>query len=163
MSNIRKALENENVPEDMIKKVLKELGIKESKRWEPDIGEEYWKVTDHSVVMKLWWVGDDFDLCSKATGNMFKTKEEAEHHRDKLNFLAQMRMDFEDNSDEIDWNDASQVKYSVCFNHYKHKIGVDARGRIQQQGAMLTTNREWLEQYIIDNEEDIKKYCFGVE
>ena len=163
MSNIRKALENENVSEDMIKKVLKELGIKDSKRWEPEIGEEYWKVTDHSVVMKLWWVGDDFDLCSKATGNMFKTKEEAEHHRDKLNFLAQMKIDFEDNSDEIRWNSGSATKYHIHLRLSNNKLEVGHWSAVRQQGAMLTTNREWLEQYIIDNEEDIKKYCFGVE
>ena len=163
MSEIRKALENENVSEDMIKKVLKELGIKESKRWEPEIGEEYWTVSRRHSVMFYKWEGNHIDRIESSMGNVFKTKEEAEHHHDKLNFLAEMKMDFEDNSDEIDWNSGSATKYHIHLRHTNNKLEVGHWNSVRQQGAMLTTNREWLEQYIIDNEEDIKKYCFGVE
>ena len=162
MSNIRKALENENVSEDKIKKVLKELGIKESKRWVSEIGEEYW-VTHLNRVTSYKRTGDEVDLYFELTGNMFKAKEEAEHHRDKLKFLAQMKIDFEDNSDDIDWSNKYQTKYHVRLHHRGHIIEVDCWSTIQQQGAMLTTNKKWLEKYIIDNERQNKKYCFGIE
>ena len=162
MSNIRKALEKENVSEDKIKKVLKELGIKESKRWDPVVGEEYW--TTHRYGIRCYkWTGDEVDLYLKLTGSMFKTEQEAQHHLDKINFLAQMKIDFEDNSDEIDWNDYNQRKCSVCFDHFKNKIISTWWGSVQHQGAIYTTNKEWLAQYIIDNEQQIKKYCFGIE
>ena len=163
MSDIRKALESENISEDKIKKVLKELGIKDSKRWVPEIGEEYWAVSNDGEVCKFVWEGDGYDLHFKLTGAMFKTKEEAQHHLNKIKFLAQMKIDFEDNSDEIDWSTGSATKYHIQFRHSTHEIEVDCWTRIQQQGAMLTTNREWLEQYIIDNETQLKKYCFGIE
>ena len=163
MSNIRKALENENVSEDKIQKVLNELGIKESKRWEPKIGEVYWTVSRRHSVMFYKWEGNHIDRIELSMGNVFKTKQEAQHHLYKINFLAQMKIDFEDNSDEMDWSDGNQPKYYICFHHRGHVIEVDAWRTIQQQGAMLTTNKEWLEQYIIDNEENIKKYCFGIE
>ena len=162
MSNIRKALENENVSEDMIKKVLKELGIKESKRWKPEIGEEYW--TEPRYAIRCYrWTGDMVDLYLKSTGNMFKTEEEAQYHLEKIIFLDQMEMEFEDNSDEIRWNSGSTTKYHIHLRLSNNKLEVGHWSAVRQQGAMLTTNREWLEQYIIDNEEDIKKYCFGVE
>ena len=162
MSNIRKALEIENVSEDKIKKVLKELGIKESKRWVPKIGEDYWTVYRYSTH-RYNWERNKIDLHLKLTGNMFKTKKEAEHHRDKINFLSQMKIDFEDNSDEIDWSDGNQNKYRVYFDYENYEIGGEAWGKVQHQGALHTTNKEWLEQYIKDHEENIKKYCFGVE
>ena len=163
MSNIRKALENENVSEDKIQKVLKELGIKESKRWVPEIGEGYWVVSNDGEVCELVWEGDGYDLSLKLTGNMFKTEEEAQHHLYKINFLAQMKIDFEDNSDEIDWSNNDQTKYSARLDHFKNKIGVTWWGQNQLQGTLYTTNKDWLEQYIIDNERQIKKYCFGIE
>ena len=163
MSNIRKALENENVSEDKIKEILKELGIEDSKRWVPWVGEEYWLVDVFGEVWNLVWDGGRHDDRSLLTGNVFRTEQEAEYHRDKINFLAQMKIDFEDNSDEIDWSSGSATKYHIQFPHSAHKIEVDGWNTVQQQGAMLTTNRDWLEQYIIDNEENIKKYCFGIE
>ena len=162
MSDIRKALESENVSEDKIKEILKELGIKESKRWEPEIGEEYW-TANRNCIKWYNWTGDHNDKIELLMGNVFRTEQEAEHHRDKINFLAQMKIDFEDNSDEIDWSNDEQNKYSAFLDHFKNKIEVTWRGQNQFQGTLYTTDKKWLAQYIKDHEQQIKKYCFGIE
>lgn len=159
MSNIRKALEKENISERKIKEVLNHLGIKDSKRWVPEIGEEYW--TTHRYGIRCYkWTGDEVDLYLKLTGSMFKTEQEAQHHLDKINFLAKMKNDFEDNSDDIDW-DCGQIKYHIYRQNDELRIGV-ARD-VHVSGALYTTNKEWLKQYISENEAEIKKYCFGIE
>ena len=163
MIDIRKALESENVSEDKIKKVLKELGIDENKRWDAVVGEEYWCVSTYGLIFLHQFDDSVYSKYLKSIGNIFKTKQEAQNHLYKINFLSQMKIDFEDNSDEIDWSDYNQKKCSVCFDHFKNKIISTWWGSVQNQGVLCTTNEEWLKQYIIDNEQQIKKYCFGIE
>ena len=55
-----------------------------SERWMPSIGAEYWYITDTGVVESNRWEGDHFDTDRWEIGNVFRTKPEAEHAREKL-------------------------------------------------------------------------------
>ena len=153
-----------DLDENQSKKILKEVSIEESKRWEPKIGEYYWSVAGSSIVCHLW-EDDKFDRHMLATGNVFKARKDEgiQKHLKKVSFLEQMETDFKDNSDDVNWEDDDQRKYSLRFDHHENKIAVAWCYSGQHQGSLYTTNREWLEQYIEENKQEIKEYCFGIE
>lgn len=153
-----------DLDESQSTKIFKEVSIEESKRWEPKIGEYYWSVAGSSIVCHLW-EDDKFDRHMLATGNVFKARKDEgiQKHLKKVSFLEQMETDFEDNSDDVNWEDDDQRKYSLRFDHYENIIGVAWCYSGQNQGTLYTTNREWLEQYIEENKQEIKEYCFGMK
>jgi hypothetical protein len=57
-----------------------------AKEW-PQKGDEYWCV-DGSWVDSITWRGDDYDKAGFSVGNCFKTKEEAELHKLRLQSMA---------------------------------------------------------------------------
>ena len=149
---------NQEVDESKIKEVL---GVNESKVWKPKEGE------------KVWVVYSDGDLgIAKLNiqrrlvcGNLYKTREEAEFARDKQIFLTKFERYLRENEDEpVDWEDDSQDKFAIRLDHFDNsKLYVVSWCTIEQQGSIYTTNRLAIEQFIKDNEADIKKYMFGVE
>lgn len=92
-----------------------------------------------------------------------KEDEEAQSYLREARFLTEMKVDFKDNSDDVNWEDDDQRKYSLRFDHYENIIGVAWCYTGQHQGTLYTTNREWLEQYIEENRHQIKEYCFGIK
>jgi hypothetical protein len=61
-----------------------------SERWMPSLGAEYWYITDTGVVEKNRWEGDHFDTDRWDIGNVFRSKPEAEHAREKLTEVLQI-------------------------------------------------------------------------
>src|SRR4051794_20465913 len=55
-----------------------------SERWMPSIEAEYWYITDTGVIENNRWESDHFDTNRWEIGNVFRTKPEAEHAREKL-------------------------------------------------------------------------------
>jgi hypothetical protein len=55
-----------------------------SEPWMPFIGAEYWSITDIGVVENHRWEGNRLDTGRWELGNVFRTKPEAEHAREKL-------------------------------------------------------------------------------
>lgn len=92
-----------------------------------------------------------------------KEDEEAQNYLREIGFLTEMKVDFKDNSDDVNWEDDDQRKYSLRFDHYENIIAVAWCYSGQHQGTLYTTNREWLEQYIEENRYQIKEYCFGIK
>ena len=74
-----------------------------------------------------------------------------------------MKRDFEDNSDEIDLDDGGQGKYYIYYRRQNDELKIGANYYHQVSGTLHTTNEKWLEQYISENETEIKKYLFGIE
>jgi hypothetical protein len=58
-----------------------------SVRWKPSQGAEYWYINDTGAVDNNRWEGDRFDVGRWDTGNVFRTKQEAEHAREKIKEL----------------------------------------------------------------------------
>ena len=92
---------------------------------------------------------------------VFKTKEEAEFEIEKRKFLLFMEREFIRNSDEIDWEGYDQEKYFIYFDYNNSLIGI-TENYTWRQTTLYTTNKKWLEGFIEDNEEDIKKYYFEI-
>ena len=141
------------------KELNKVLGVK-PKRWIPEYGETYRYVGVDGEVRSFDWVGDEWDLGILNYSEVYKSREEAEFARDKQTFLRKMKRDFEDNTDEIDWEDQHQDKCYLDYDYGDGRLWISYTNMYPTQGTLYTTNYKWLEQYIEDNEEDIKKYVF---
>ena len=138
------------------------LGIKESKMWKPK-EERYWIINDEGLIEDDYFIENGTDFKRYALGNCYKTKEEAIFARDKKLFEVKMERYLRENEDEeVDWNDFDQSKYYIQFNYNTKEIETDYWGSYSNQGTIVTTSIDLLKQFIKDNEQDIKKYLFGI-
>lgn len=149
---------NTSVNEDELKELL---GIKDEKYFMPEENEGYFVVGMSGTVFEELY-NTRFDKEIYENTEVFRTEEEAEEHARKQRFLLQMKRDFLDNSDEIDWKDGNELKYFIEYYHHEYKLGIND-SYTHQGGQLVTTNRDWLEEYISKHEEEIKKYYFEVE
>lgn len=146
---------NKEVEEAKLKELL---GIKESKVWKPVLGETYWYVDSFGDIYQNNGENMLGDKYRYNLGNCYKTEGEAIFARDKRIFMTKLERDFIENSDEIDWGNMYQNKYHmfICEDDIAKSFYNST-----YLGVPVTTNRAWLENYIEENEADIKKYYFG--
>lgn len=156
IQKVEKAINS--MSDDKFNELLNELGVKEEKQWVPEYNERYWGVTSIGNPDYFVWEDNQYDNYALLMNNVFKTKEEAEAQRDFNIEKAKLIKEIEDSSDVIDWGDGVQRKY--CLYIIEDVIEIDFHTMIDF-GVPVTTNREWLENYIEENEADIKKYYFG--
>ena len=160
--NLLNELKDVTVTEEQLREIKDLLGIEQE--WKPKHLEDYWSLV---YIENEWLVDECENRIQEITdrqfdfGLVFKTKEQAQEEVNKRNFLEQMELDFKNNSGVIDWENR-QAKYAMVYDHEDNFVEVIFWYN-RQHGNLHTTNREWLEQYIKDNEENIKKYYFGVE
>ena len=150
---------NQEVDEQKIKDLL---GIKESKVWKPIFGENAWLVFASGGVQS-YCANNELDKFY-GMGVVYKTKEEAEFARDKQIFLTKFERYLRENEDEpVDWDNYDQDKFCAHLVHTDKCVNASSWYSRQCQGVIYTTNEFALEQFIKDNEADIKKYMFGVK
>ena len=156
-------------------KDLKEtLNIKD-KVWLPDVGEKYYYVSPTGRVLANGY----YDISERSKSiiehnRVFQTREEAEFEAERQKFMLYMEREFARNSDPIDWGDINQRKWNILCDPATTEHGaidttippnltLDSYIVRQSQGTLFTTNEYWLREFIAQHEDDIKRYCFGVE
>lgn len=86
------------------------------KHWVPEKGDAYWWVAAVGDTRFDCWSYSDRDRACLATGNVFRTKEEAQdrvNHMKALTRLASFTKGF-----EPDWEDTHQYKYYPFYSHH---------------------------------------------
>lgn len=140
------------------------LKIKELKRWKPKPNEEYYYVDCYGEVDNNWWEDGKDDNFLFLTNNMFKTKEEAEFHLEKLKIYHELKLFADENNEEIDWKNADQTKYTFLFDYRQNAFEYYNVIQFRRMGCIYFSSRELVKQAIKKVGEDrIKKYLFGVE
>ena len=85
--------------------------------WKPEYGDDYWYVDDGFITVDCW-TSCCADLFRLSQGNVFCTKEEAQHHRKKLDVIGKIRLaameDIAENG-EIDWGN-HPYKHNIFYN-----------------------------------------------
>ena len=144
---------------------LKQDKIEEpKKRWEPEIDEEYHFVNDCGFVSVSHWENDVTDNCRYSNGNIFKTEQEAEEYRKKLEIQAYFKNYVEERNGELDWNNSDQDKYCLYYNYFNKMIEIDNYSAYKYQGTIYSSNIKILKDAIAElGEENIKKYILEVE
>lgn len=78
------------------------------------------------------WRGNFSDLFRKKTGNIFRTKQDAEYHIQMISLAWKIKQ----HAFEPDWDDDEQSKYSAFYDHFRKKIGRD-RYTIVEEGRLF--------------------------
>ena len=160
---------NVSVDENELKDLL---GIKDEKYFYPKAGEAYYSVdiwgksqkhfnADNKITARHF---ENNKITARHFENneIFATRDEAKEYAKKQRFLLKMKRDFLDNSDEIDWKDDNQEKFILLYEHRGNNIEISNWWGLQSSN-MVTTNKEWLEEYIEKYEDEIKKYYFEIK
>ena len=151
---------NQEVDESKIKEIL---GVKESKVWKPKLTEKFWYISPSGYLNEAIFTDAQSDIRQFELGNLFKTKEEAEFARDKQIFLTKFERYLRENEDEpVDWSN-DVPKHFIKYDYDEREIIFDWWRSIGNQGTFHTTNITALQEFVKDNESDIKKYMFEAE
>lgn len=150
---------DQNIDEKELKEVL---GIKDQKHFKPKYWGRYWFVDAIGNVHWNDWNDSNTDFNLYNHTELYRTEEEAEFARDENQFLLQMKRDFEDNSDELVWENDYQKKFTLHYDGRNKRV-IIGYNFVVCIGTLYTTNEEWLEQYIKDNEENILKHYFEIK
>ena len=147
------------------KQIKEYLGIKETKRWKPKSGENYWYIMHCGTVATTHW-SDYCDLDAEffAMNNCFKTKEEAEFALEKIKVYLELKNFADENNDSIDWNDERQRKYTIYYDYSDPGLAITDYHHMAHIGTIYFSSVELAQKALKKiGEKRIEKYLFGVE
>lgn len=141
---------------------LKQVNIKKSNKWKPEIDEIYCYVNSNGNIDWAYWYNDEVDNWRYLTNNVFKTEKEAEEYRKKIEIQTQFRNYVEEHNDELDWENDNQEKCYIYIHNNIIDIGCD--WTCKTQGIIYASSEQILRDAIAEiGEENIKKYILEVE
>lgn len=130
------------------------------KQWRPKIDEEYYYIDDEGIVDSCENMGDEIDKHFIKIGNCFKTEKEVKFELEKINFLAEMKEDFE--PWKCDWkNSDNDRKHCLEYSFSKNKIETNYVYGAKIQGVIYTNT--WITADEYANNPDTAKYLFGIK
>lgn len=141
--------------------------VEEKKKWwEPELDEKYYIICVDGSIDYNNYDGDYDDKRLMAIGNCFQTEKQAEFMTEKLRVIHELeKFAFENNEEEIDWNNSEQRKYYLYFDYTDMSIvSCDSYSKCQHIPlAVYFTSKEIADKSIkAIGEERLKKYYFGV-
>jgi hypothetical protein len=126
-----------DLDKETVQGMLKKFDAPASRRFKPEIGDNYWRLSGSGVCNMEKHGGEDYDLGCIARGNCYRTRQDAIKADDlqrKIVKLNDMIDDF--NGDWVaDWTDETQKKYELVYNHNRKEI--DTAIAHTQQGYLL--------------------------
>lgn len=136
----------------------------QTKRWKPEIGDEYWAHSINGVVSNLNWRNDVVDKWNYLIGNCFKTEDEAEEYKKKIEYTAQYKNYIEDHNEPIDWENRMQKKFAVYYDCDTKTIGVEQIKTFKDQGTIYASSEEIIHEAIAEiGEHNFRKYVLEVK
>lgn len=160
-------LNNTTVSAEELKRLIKEnpeLLEKGTKPWRAEKGEEYWYVEDCGLADCDTEGIYDADNFRFLTGNYFRTEEEAEAHKARLEAIGRVTHAILERNEgwTPDWSDDDQSKHHIWFDHDCSTFDVDYDCSIQESYILpYIASREIAKGIIRDFEGDLK-IIFGI-
>ena len=118
------------IPKDIFTKFVKSAGYevseKKSKRWKPEMWEQYWYVDCCNDVKYSHFDGSEAEYYHY-TNNYFKTREEAEAQQKKNAAIMRVKKYIIDNDYEIEdvnWGDSEEEKWQIYYDKFNNKLGL---------------------------------------
>lgn len=144
---------------------LKNVKVEETKtKWKPKIEEEFYYINE--IIEVVNDCNDNFNIDKKhiEIGNCFKTKEEAQFVADKIKYTLMFKHYVEEHSEPIDWENAKQEKWCICYNYVANDIQFDCDFKHKSQGTVYASSEQILKDAIeYVGEDNVIKYVLGVE
>lgn len=137
--------------------------------WEPKKDEKYYIICGDGSIDYTNYDGDDADIRLMAIGNCFQTEKQADFMVEKLKVIHELeKFAYENNTEEIDWNDTNQAKYclvEVCGDQGKNYIKICSTFMLKELPFNIYFISEEIGRKAIETigEERILKYYFGVD
>jgi len=132
------------------------MNVQEKQKF-PQLGDEYWYITDGGDVDSFGWEFVEFDLSAQAMGNVYKTEQQAQFAAEKLKVEAELRKYSRPFKED-------ENNFFIQTNSSHNNIVIDADDYSQIQGVIYFESQEKAQQAIQSvGEERVKKYIFGVE
>lgn len=134
--------------------------------WKPEMWQEYYQIDWDGRVFDMTYDDTSGDRGAIGIGNCFQTKKQAEFMAEKLRVIHELeKFAFENNEEEIDWNNSEQRKYYLYFDYTDMSIvSCDSYSKCQHIPlAVYFTSKGIADKSIkAIGEERLKKYYFGV-
>lgn len=141
--------------------------VEENKKWwEPELDDKYYIISSDGSIDYNNYDCDYDDKRFMAIGNCFQTEEQAEFMAEKLKVIHELeKFAYENNEEEIDWNDTNQEKLYLTMNYTDKCIDVFyTYSWIYSPSNIYFTSKKIAKEAIETiGEYRIKKYYFGVE
>lgn len=148
--------------EKKLNELREKLNKPANKVWKPEYENTYYYITVYGIARETVCINGKFDECTWATGNCFKTKEEAEFEAERLKVISELKRFAEEHNDPIDWEDTLQNKWFIGAYTAKNTIGCSFVSSFKSNDIYFSS-REIAQQAISEiGEERIKKYYLGV-
>ena len=144
---------------------LKQVKIEEpKKRWKPELNYVYYSIGSGGDIYRSYWENDEVDKWRYLTSNVFKTKEEAEEHKKKIEIQSKFKNFVKERTEELDWGNDNQEKWFMYYSYLFENIDFDTHYITKYQGVIYASSRKILEDAIAEiGEDNIKKYVLGVK
>lgn len=150
--------------EKKLKELLNTVELKESEKWKPERGHNYYCITGCGYVNKVMNVNDSSDDGYISLSNCFKTREEAEFRLEQIKVYNELKNFADENNDEIDWNNGSQPKFYIYYDSEDKKVSINSNYYWKSLSQIYFSNTKSVDQAIkVVGEDRIKKYLFGAE
>lgn len=143
--------------------LVKKANKPQSKVWKPKDEEDCWYVDYEGDIESFNWYGSDFDRFLYASGNCFRTREEAEFYKEKLLVTAELQRFADEHNGEIDWEDDSSLKYYLYYDYADEKVLIDFSYFIKHSDIIFSNENICQQAIETIGEERIKKYYLGVK
>lgn len=137
-----------------------ELVEEPNKKWQPEDGKTYYLILTHGSVDYTTYVSTSiFDNKRLSFGNLFKTKEEAQHMAEKLKIINKLR-----ELSNIDFNSSDNNAYVISYDRELKKIQIDFHDAYNELpfNIHFATKEDCQKAIDIIGEENLKKYYFDV-
>lgn len=134
--------------------------------WKPKFDETYWSIRPWTGAVRTCYNDHKVDGFAVSMGLCFQTEEQADFIVEKLKVIHELeKFAYENNEEEIDWNDTNQEKLYLTMNYRDKCIDVFYTYEwIYSPSNIYFTSKKIAKEAIeIIGVDRIKKYYFGVE
>lgn len=127
-----------------------------SKKFVPDIGEQYCYVDGLGGIECTRNAKTDYDIWALNHNLVFKTEEECKEYKKFLELLDKYKCD-------LDWKDEDKEKFYLYYNYLSECLNVGSNSFAQTQGVFYFISRKDIEEFIDKaGEDNIKRFMFDV-
>ena len=161
----KQELQNEiNKTKEHLANMEKMLAECQYKRWKPEPFKQYWFVNSRGQSVSTFFKpAKNNDTKRLETFNCFETEEQAEAEAEKILVRRMLEAIARrlNKGEKIDWNNSSQAKYYLEFNHLNNKLRQQYNGHCQAE-KVYCLNKSFFDVAIQEiGEERLKKYLRG--
>lgn len=127
-----------------------------SKRFIPNVGEEYWYIDSLGGIEYTSNNKTDYDIWALNHNLVFKTEKECEEYKEFLELLDEYKF-------EPDWNNHEQDKYYLFYDINKKRIVITCANMSEITTNPYFKSEKYAKEFIEKaGEDNIKRFMFDV-